>query len=291
MKTSKIALLATLLCAGMATPVLAAWDTIGTIEIDGRNGFGSPGNRDRDNRDNRGYGDRRDNNGFGNRDNNRNARVFDFGGPVEMLQFVALRGDINCQSVNATFGNGQTRNIFNGRLRENRPTNVNLPGRDRSILRLDFNCESDRGRSAGIRIVADVGRYRGEWQRSPDWQRTWSRMFNWGSNQINEWQLIGSKSFDGRGDQETSFAGRRGLRVDSIALKPLESDARCSRVVARFDNGRTQVLALHNRDRLSMGQYEKLDLPGDSRNVSSLTMRCEAIGRRQVTMQVFTSRS
>jgi hypothetical protein len=126
--------------------------------------------------------------------------------------------------------------------------------------------------------------------RGPDWQRQWARVFNWGSNAINDWQMVGSESFDGRGDRETSYTGLRGRRVDAVALKPLEADARCSRVVAHFDNGKSQVLALHNRDTLRRGEFEKLDLPGDVRNLASLDMRCSAVNARRVTIQVFTSR-
>jgi hypothetical protein len=253
------------LCLGGAA--MADWDTLGTIDVGPRGGM---------DRSNRGMSMTRD------------THVFDLGGPVEKLQLRAERNDVTCRSVNATFDNGQDRRLFSGQLREGRAVNVDVPGRGRTIRRLDFNCSSD-GRPAAISIVADVGGYRDAWRRSPDWQRNWAKVFNWGSNTVNNWQMVGSESFDGRNDRESSYAGFRGMRVDAVALKPLETDARCSRVVARFDNGRTQVLALHNNNTLRRGEYEKLDLPGDTRNLARLDMRCRAVDGRHVTIQVFTS--
>ncbi len=257
MKT-RIALLGALFTACMAGSALADWDTLGRVEV------GPRPDRDR-------------------------LNSFGLAGPVDQLQLRADRNDVNCRSVEATFDRGGKRNVFSGRLNEDRPVNVDLPGRGRYISRLDFNCRSE-GRPATITVIADVGNNnRNAWMRSPDWQRDWSRVFNWGSNAVNNWQMVGSESFDGRNDSETSYAGWRGMHVDAVALKPLETDARCSRVVARFDNGRRQVLALHNGDLLRRGEYEKLDLPGDTRNLASLDMRCRAVNGQHVTMQIFTS--
>ena len=288
MTKSKIALLAALFATCSVAPALADWDTIGTIEIgprggmyDGRDGRNMGGYRnDRDRRDPRNFRDRRD---------DRDVHSFDLGGPVERLQLRADRSDVMCRSVDATFDNGRSRNVFSGPLREGRSVDVDIPGRSQNIRRLDFNCDTDGG-PATIRIIADIGGYRDQWRRSPEWQTTWSKMFNWGSNMVNNWQMIGSESFDGRNDSETSYAGRRGLRVSSVALKPLETDARCSRVTARFDNGKTQNLALHNGDLLRQGQYEKLDLPGDTRDLASLDMRCRAVDARHVTIQIFIAK-
>lgn len=288
MKTSKLALLAALFCATTAAPALADWDNIGSVNVD----FG----RDRDSKD------------------------FRLGGPVERLQLTADRSDIACRSVRADleggrnndsrnndgrdnsdrdnrgYGNGfgnRGRNgteIFRGTLRRGQSTSIDLPGNGRTLRGLTFNCAAMDRNGGMIRIMADVGRYRGDWQRGPDWQRSWSRMFNWGSNAVNNWQMIGSESFEGRDDSESTFAGWRGQRTDAVALKPLESDARCSRVTANFERGRSQPLNVNNGDVLRQGQFYKLDLPGDMRNLQSLNLRCHAQGARRVTMQIFVAR-
>jgi len=247
------------LSLGTAAPALAAYDTVGSVNIDFR--------RDRD------------------------ARSMDFGGPVERIQLTAARSDIDCRKVTARFGNGKTREIYQGRLRQGRVTNVDLPGGDRNVRQLIFNCGA-RDQSGGtIRISADIGRYQDEWRRHPDFARLWSRMFNWGNpagaGRDDRWHLVSTERFEGRNDRETSVAGWRGRRVDMIALKPVNANARCREVTAHFGNGNARELDLPRGDYLRQGQLQRIDLPGDTRNLRSLSMRCRATDRGQVSIQVF----
>lgn len=255
--------LAAALSLGTAVPALAAYDTIGSVNVDFR--------RDRD------------------------VRNMDFGGPVERIQLTATRSDIDCRAVNARFGNGKSREIFQGRLRQGRATNVDLPGGDRNVSRLIFNCGA-RDKSGGtIRISADIGRYQEEWRRHPDFNRIWSRVFNWGvpsntgrgNGPQSGWQLVSTERFEGRNDRETSVAGWRGRRVESIALKPLDANARCRQVTAHFGNGNARDLDLPRGDYLRKGRLQRIDLPGDTRNLRSVTMRCRATDAGRVAIQVF----
>ena len=259
MKLERLAALAAILTVGASIPALADWDRIGTIDV----------SRGRD----------------------RDVRNFDLGGSVESLRLQADRADIYCRSVDATFGNGRTRTVFSGNLREGRMTNVDLPGGDRNVRRLAFNCSSDEWRGGTVRIFADVGRYRSEWMRSPNWGAMWAHVFNWGSNTVNNWQYAGDVRFEGRHDSESTFTGWRGRNSVSIALKPMDANARCSRVTATFANGQTRDLAIRNGDFLQQGEYTKLDLPGDRRNVTSLSMTCRATDARAVTIQIYTSKT
>jgi hypothetical protein len=255
MSLKNFALFGALLCA--ATPALADWDHIGDIRVQYR-------------------GDRA-------------TEQLRLGGPVERLELTADRSDMFCRSVRARFGNGRDREIYHGTLQRGQDVNVDLPGDTRTLRALSFNCAAQDRSGGVIRVSADIGRYRDEWRRSPDWRRTWSRLFNWGSEQANNWQLVGAEHFEGRGDSESTFAGWRGRQVDSVALKPLESDARCGRVTARFGNGRSRDLDINGGDVLRQGQYYKLDLPGDQRNLEQLSLRCRAMGARGVTLQIFVS--
>jgi hypothetical protein len=269
MRYGKSAILVTVLCLGAAAPALAALDSLGTVDVSGR----APGRP-----------------GAMMRGPDRDVRNFDLGGPVERLQLRAERSDIDCRSVRARFGNRNTREIFHGMLRENSTTDVDLPGQARTLDGLTFNCTSMDPRGGTIRISADIGRYRNDWMRGRNWRNTWSRVFNWGSQTVNDWRLVGTESFEGRRDSEQAFTGWRGVTADSVALKPLESDARCSRVTARFGNGREQPLNVNNGDVLRRGMYYKLDLPGRERNLASLSLRCSAIGARRVSIQIFTGK-
>jgi hypothetical protein len=254
----KKTLLSAAVLAGIATPALAEWNEIGTVRV-------GPG-RDRD------------------------SRSFDLGGPVERIQLRADGSDINCRSVDARFGNGQTRSVFSGALRDGMPVNVNLPGRERNISGMIFNCGAENRRGGDIVVVADVGSHRAEWRRNPRWQSNWSKVFNWGSDMVNDWKPLSVVSFEGRNDRENSFAGWRGQNIEAVALKPLDADARCSRITARFGNGRDQVLNVNNGDFMRRGQFYKLDLPGRARDLVSLDMRCRATDASRVKIQIFTSR-
>ena len=258
MHMTRLAALAAVLTVGVSVPALADWDRVGTIDV----------SRGRD----------------------RDVRKFDFGGSVEGLRLQADRSDIYCRSVHATYGNGRTRNVFSGNLRRGSATIIDLPGRDRNITRLAFNCSSDDRRGGTIRILADVGRYRSEWMRNPNWGAMWAHVFNWGSNAVNNWVYAGDAKFVGRNDSDSTFTGWRGRNSDAIALKPVDASARCSRVTATFQNGRTQNLAIHNGDFLQQGEFASLDLPGGYRNVTSLNMKCRATDARAVTIQIYTSK-
>jgi hypothetical protein len=255
MNRTRLAVLAAVLCMGAVTPALAEWDSIGSVTISGRD---------------------------------RDVRNFDLGGPVDAISLRVENNGVDCRSITATFRNGATRQIFSGRLYENRPKSIDLPGNNRNIKRLAFHCSAGRYRDATIRIAADVGSHRDEWRRNPDFARVWAKMFNWGSNAVNNWRLAGQVSFEGRRDSESAFTGWRGHDVDSIALKPLDASARCSRVTAMFGNGRARVLNVDSGDHMRRGQFYKVNLPGDHRDLRSLNLRCRATDARRVTMQIFT---
>lgn len=255
--------LAAILAAGVATPALADWDRIGSVD------FGWRGDRESE------YGP--------------------FGGPVERLNFRAQGNDVMCRNVRARFDNGNSRNIFSGRIEQGRAVDVDLPGRARTIRSLDFNCRALGRRDATIQIFADIGRYRDYWRRNPDWDRRWSRMFHWDVGgrmddwfDMNQWVSLGRESFEGRGDHEVAFTGGwRGHSVDKLALKPLNGDARCWSIRATFDNGNTRSLNIDGGDMLQQGRTYRLDLPGGDRDLRRVSMSCRPVGDNQVTIELF----
>lgn len=257
MKTTLPAL-AAILVLGTALPAFADWNEVGHVDVRFR-------------------GDRA----------TQDVRL---GGPVEKLQFKAEGSDVFCRSVRASFANGRDREIFRGEIRRGNSRDIDLPGDRRDLRNLSFRCASQHRGDASIRVVADVGRYRDDWRRNPDFDRLWARTFNVGSNLVNDWQFIGAEDFRGRGESETRFAGWRGRNIDSLALKPVGADARCSRVTAQFRNGRTQPLDVDRGDVMREGQYYKIDVPGDRRNLESISLSCRPMNGRQVTMQIFTSK-
>lgn len=276
MKKTRVMALAAVIVASTAVPALADWDRIGSVNI-------SPGRE-------------------------RSSVYGSFGGPIERLHLNADRSSVYCRSVRVTFTNGRTRNVFSGRLDEDNPRMIDLPGYQRSVRRIDFRCRALERRTAQIQISADIGNYRETWRRNPNFQRLWSGLFNWdddrdrnGRNDRNDrdgrndrgdnndriqWVRLGSERFTGR-ERETTFAGVRGRGLTAIGLQPADDDARCTSVRVHFANGRSREVGVDWGDRLSEDRMYRVDLPGDERNVERIDMVCRSIGDRDVTINIF----
>jgi hypothetical protein len=257
--------LAAVLFSGVAVPALADWDRIGTVDFSFRN--------------------------------DRETQYGNFGGSVEALALRARDASVTCRNVSATFGNGQVRTVFTGTLPRGRLVTVDLPGADRNIRRLDFNCRSTARAGSAVDISADIGRYRAEWRRSPNWNTVWSRMFGWANDVADNgvrdhsnmdaprgWRTLGTASFEGRRDRETKLPGWRGRDIERIGLRAVNDDAQCRDVVVTFNNGRSRTLV--SGTRLTEDRIREIDLPGGDRNVTSVSMNCHAEHGRQVAVQV-----
>jgi len=290
MKTGYRIALAALLCAGTAAPAIAQgyndgrgargyerfdenrfdrFDYIGTVEFDRR-------------------GDR--------------ERVYgQFGGPVEALRLEARDSAVQCRNVRVTFANGRTRNVFDGRLREDRPVNVDLPGDERNVRSVTFNCRALSPRGSRVAIAADIGNNREAWMRHSDFNRLWRDRFAWGhgpeegdrwdrDRRNANWVPLGVQRFQGRRDSDASFLGRRGQQIESIAIRPVNADARCRRITATFANGRSRDLNLRQGEYLLQNRLYQIDLPGEERNVERIDMTCQAVREPGVTVEVLASR-
>jgi len=271
MKRSQLLAITAVLFSTVALPASAAWDRIGSVD-------------------------------FGFR-NDRATEYGNFGGSVEAIMLLARDSDVQCNNVTATFGNGQTREVFRGFLRRNREVALDLPGQNRLVRRLDFDCHAMSRRGGTIDISADIGRFQAEWRRSPDWDRVWSRTFNWGPPariagdryvtrplDTAGWITLGTENFEGRFDREATFTGWRGRSVESIGLRPLNDDARCRSVTATFANGERRTLAIDNGDMLIENRVHTIDIPGLRRDITRVDMNCHAEHGGAVAIQVLASR-
>ncbi|MGE0666720.1 MAG: hypothetical protein AB7O49_09190 [Sphingomonadales bacterium] len=260
----KIGALAAVTFVALAAPAHAAWHNIGSVDFD------RGGDHERQ---------------YGN-----------FGGPVERLSFSVRGNEVHCRSVTATFGNGKTRQIFDGRIREGATVNVDLPGRERNVRRLDFRCRSDGRRPARINIGADLGGYEDAWRRNP----AWSWIFGNGPGPrpphagnyprpgvFDGWVRLGVESYEGRRDRETVSTGWKGRKVDQIALRAVDGDAQCRRVFVTFGNGKTRDLDIGNRGMLRQGDFRRIDLPGRDRNVTEVQLVCRPVGDRRVFIETY----
>src|SRR4029077_2692832 len=135
MKRTHLLTLAAVLVSGVAGPALAAWENVGSVSIPGRDGVITP------------------------------YRGID--GAVTALSLNARNSSVMCDDVMATFGNGQRRSVFSGFLPRNRNVTVDMPGNNRNVTALDFDCHSTLPRGGMIDIAGDFGRF-GPVGRGPD---------------------------------------------------------------------------------------------------------------------------
>jgi hypothetical protein len=253
MKRSRILVLAVALSCGFAGSAMADWTRLGAVDVS--------------------YGMDHD------------TAYSRFGGGIDRLQLDARNGDVACRTVRATFGNGVSREIFSGTLRMGQPKNIDLPGDSAHVRKLDFTCRGFSRGATGININADITTYRDEWRRSPDWNTFWARVFtNWGPPVVTgpppgyppngeHWELLGSESFEGRHDSESSFGGWTGQNATTLGLNP-DRNARCASIVAVFANGERVTLDTHKF--LPRDEVTRFDLPGDRRNLVKLSLTCHA---------------
>jgi hypothetical protein len=125
---SRTLVFAALLSTSVAVPALAAIERIGSVDFSRRDTYGS--------------------------------QYADFTGDAVIL--TARDASLDCDRVTATFANGRTREIFRGMLRRGERVNIDLPGAERTVTRLDFDCRPlDRARGR-LDVAADTNnsRYR-----------------------------------------------------------------------------------------------------------------------------------
>jgi hypothetical protein len=237
----------------------------------------------------------------------------EFGGRLESLRLIASRSDIFCRAIVVQYDNGDRQNVFSGRLDERTPVNVDLAGRARRVSSINFACRSNQYRGGQIYIEGEVGRWRDEWRHDRNWDKRWSGLFGGGMmgpggsmggpggmrgpggpggmmgpggmRGNGGFVSLGTMSFEGRNDRESTFTGFAARHVERLAFRPLETDAQCGSIVATFEDGQKAKLA--DGRMLRRGQMNFYDLPGYRRNLTKVYMRCRAMGGWRVSIEVF----
>ena len=123
MRRSSTLMVAALLASSVAIPAFAALEPVGSV-------------------------------GFSRMDTHESQPVNVTGDAVTLT---ARGSDVMCDSVMATFGNGRTREIFRGDLPRGQNVTIDLPGRQRMVERLDFNCRPTERWRARVDVAADTG--------------------------------------------------------------------------------------------------------------------------------------
>jgi hypothetical protein len=107
-----------------------------------------------------------------------------------------------------------------------------------------------------------------------------------GGDDPNYWVRMGVERFEGGMDRESTAAGWAGRSIDTIGLRALNTEARCTRVRAEFGNGRTRDLDTSSLFRMMPGRLYHIDLPGGDRNVVKLHLICRSLTRYAVNVLI-----
>ncbi|MGF1457209.1 MAG: hypothetical protein ACFB6R_17760 [Alphaproteobacteria bacterium] len=201
----------------------------------------------------------------------REVEYTSFPGALSQIQLRARGSSIRCLRVIATFGNGQSRSVFQGIIRQGDSRRLSF-GRDRRVERLTFVCQAERD-ERGALVVS--GRYNRESARRGGGRR---------SGQV-DWVRLGATRFGRRSEAEQIFTRFPGP-VSRLGIRPLDDDARCSRIFITFGNGRTRDLRF-GRGVLEEDRLYTVELPGDQRLVRRISLVCRAFGARDVTLAIY----
>lgn len=251
MMKSRVLATAALLCAGAISQANAAWDPVTAIDIH--------------------YG------------HDRDIAYTEFGGPIERLRFTADREDLFCRSIRVTFGNGTTREVFTGNLKARETSIVDLPGIEREVTRIDFNCSTAVQRGALILVAAELGSYRERWLTNAYWSHYWDPF------PPDRIVSIGKETFSPPRDRETETAGAAGMSISAIAVQPSQNDAVCPVVRARFANGTSRDINVNWGEYLEQGRMYWFEVSHNDKDLLQVDMVCRPVGPPDVTLELFVA--
>ena len=140
------------------------------------------------------------------------------------------------------------------------------------------------GRMEGLQFIASRS---DSWDRDHHGDGDRDHHGDWDRGGGGDWVSLGTQSFEGHNDHDSTFAGWAGRHVDRIGLRPVDGDARCMSVVATFEGGE-KVKLVSGVYMMERGQMAVFDLPGYHRNLAKLYMRCRAEGDYSVSIEMFT---
>ncbi len=252
------------LSAALVTPALAAWDRVGSVDIDYRL--------------------------------ERTSQYGGFEGPVEKLQLRAAGNDVSCRTVSAQFGNGQTANLWHGALRDGRPQNIDVPAIARDLRQVQFVCLAVGNKGARIEIYADTSGWDAGRPASSGWVPPSADVSlrppvqpptpGWNEN---DWIALGSARFASRED-ETTVNGANGRHFQQVGLRARGNNGQCRAVVIRFTNGEKVSLSVNGGQIMREDRLYQVELPGWRRNILRLALACRAVRSDFVSIQVYASR-
>ena len=140
--------------------------------------------------------------------------------------------------------------------------------------------------SDGIRVLANVGGKRldgiiGALADAPN------AGGGWNAANPNDWVLVGSARFEGLNDRDSGATGWAGRGVTALGFKAVDGDAVCAQANVRFANNTMRQYPINNRQPMTRDRLYQIDMPGDRQTVTAGGLRCHALGKYSVTINMY----
>ncbi len=179
--------------------------------------------------------------------------------------------DVKCTAIRAEYANGFKQDLYSGTLFGGRDQIVFFPEGSREVRDVALDCRSESGGTARIALYGDTALHRTAYL--PPVHRGL--------------MPVASRDFGDTAERSVMLPGLH--PVDQVAIQPVDGDARCTRITARFDNGDIREVVPNDGYRLHEGNIYRLDIADHPRDLNSIEMRCQASDTDNVHIRVFTS--
>jgi hypothetical protein len=175
----------------------------------------------------------------------------------------ARRGSVFVRRVTVVFGNNnKQRFAVNKRLRQGERTPpIDLKGDARAIKRIEIEARTRGNRPAVVTVL--------------------------GEQIKDDWELLGEKKVDRRGDRDVIKVGRKEGRFEKIALEVRDNDVEFRDIKVYFRKGPPQDIDVRQHIKEG-GRTRAIDLRGGDRVIDRIELRYRTRGRgERATVAVY----
>ena len=102
-----------------------------------------------------------------------------------------------------------------------------------------------------------------------------------------DWMTLGIATFAEPEEKTVAVGGWTARDLDMIALQPLGANLECSSMEVEFVDGTTHHLPIDRGGELNEDRIYKLDLQGESRNVTEVNLACSSTEGSTSVVQLY----
>ncbi len=192
-------------------------------------------------------------------------------GRFRAIQLVVSDNDVFMEEVRVIYGNGQSESIpVREEIKSGRRSRVmDLAGRARFMKRVEFLYKSDRSGNRKAKVELFGIKY--DPKSTPQRRKYRPRQVSISTPATLQWQLLGTKSIQGKLDRDRVKVGRSAGQYRAIQLVVKKSDIEFVDVQVHFGNGQVQDVPI--RSLIRAGSSSRvIDLRGENRAITAVDL-------------------